>query len=441
MAEYDSLATTIGKMKRAAIDCWMSDQDFDITWGNDSSYNKWGWAPYQYHRPDANGEGGGTSVGYGDGVNCEASFNNIRARIDGIIEKWLGLPSGELCETPQADVHTAAAVLGSSATGTSIQGSGSIARSSSTVNDVVLGNMKGAFRAPFLWKYYTKFCTVQDGLGQAGVILQANYAAERAMWPAVKEDVAKICDQALSAWNTQVGLAASENAKFQLAVAGAVVTAVAAIVTAPAGGVGGAAIALAVTSAGISTAVAKVSEDAAVHVSGNSYESIMTSFENALKKLNESITAQETALNKALTEAVTTMNGDLASYNLDRVALGDFHVGDGSIKMDETDSTIVTNNMQLVEDGLSQALSAIKTGPSSAPTPREYGVGISSQGTHPAASALHELTRRCLELTHAEYQRGHGLFDATVADYFHTNAHARQTLRGLISNEALTVEL
>ncbi|WP_308491957.1 hypothetical protein [Microbacterium terrisoli] len=59
MAGYDDISTTIGHMKRAAIDCWMADQSFYPNWGNDKIYSKWGWMLNFYHRPDENGNGGG----------------------------------------------------------------------------------------------------------------------------------------------------------------------------------------------------------------------------------------------------------------------------------------------------------------------------------------------------------------------------------------------
>jgi len=45
VAGYAELDEIIGKMKRAAIDCWMADQGFDPVWGNEGTYAKWGWAP------------------------------------------------------------------------------------------------------------------------------------------------------------------------------------------------------------------------------------------------------------------------------------------------------------------------------------------------------------------------------------------------------------
>ncbi|WP_152649914.1 hypothetical protein [Demequina globuliformis] len=99
-------------MKRAAIDCWMADQGFYPAWGNDGSYCKWHWAPYQYFRPAVDGSGGRESAGYGDVITCAAEFDRIRARIDGIASTWLDLPDGSLCDAPQQDANATAAILG-----------------------------------------------------------------------------------------------------------------------------------------------------------------------------------------------------------------------------------------------------------------------------------------------------------------------------------------
>ncbi|MDA4893222.1 MULTISPECIES: hypothetical protein [Microbacterium] len=439
MATYGELDTIIGQMKKAAIDCWMADQDFDPTWGNaDWSYNKWGWAPYQYRRPAADGSGGGQSVGYGDGVTCEAQFDEIRSAIDSLVERWKGLPTGSAAEGPQGQNAAAAAILGSGGAGPSVQNSGEISDANNKVYGAVQ-EMKGLFVAPFLMKYCTKTSTIQSGLAQANVILHANYSAQAAMWTAVRNDVATICDNARKAWKTQAETAAAENAKFQLSVAGAVVSAIAAVVTAPTG-LGVAVGALATVAAGITTAVAKVSENAAVEISGNSYSSIYRSTAEALNKLNESITAQERALNDAMTEAMNTIHGNIADYNLDAVSLGDIPATDGTMQMDRTLSSTASSHMVLVDEALAEAHTALGSPPGSNPTPRSSLVGV-YQGTHTSATALWTLTARCLELTSAEYSRGRSLFDATVEDYFSADASAKQKVAELLADEALTTEV
>lgn len=438
MAGYAELDEIIGKMKRAAIDCWMADQGFDPVWGNEGTYAKWGWAPYQYFRPESDGSGGGGSVGYGDGVSCVAEFDGIRAAIDGVVQRWRGLPDGSACADPQSAANSAAASLGASGTDPNAIGGSDISTSNGTISELVLNRMDGSFRDPFIDKYFTQFSAVHPGIGQAAKILQANYAACGAMWPAVGDDVATICDSARVAWETQAKNSSAATATFQLTVLAAVAGAVGSVVTAGAGtvaavaGLGGVALAA-------NTAVAGITANAAV--SGSSYGSILESLVKALETLDEAITKQEKALAEMLTSADSTIRGDIVSYNLDASTLAEYPVRDNAMRMDRTDANIVSRNMGRIEETLAEARSAFGSAPASAPTSRTSGIGRSSTGTHAEATALHGLVARCLDLTISEYSRGHDLFDATAADYFDTDANAEQTVRNLLADERLTVEL
>lgn len=436
MPTYDELDTIIGKMKRAAIDCWMADQGFHPVKGNEGTYCKWGWAPYQYFRPADDGTGGGKSVGYGDGVTCEAQFDEIRAAVDSVVSKWLGLPDGTACTGPRDQAGTAAGLLGSKGADANSQ-SGAIATSSGSVNATLTANpyMRGSYRGPFLMKYYTKFSSVQEGLGQASVILQANYAAQAALWPAAREDVAKLCDNARSAWAVRAETESAQNSAFQLAVATAAVTAIGSVVTATT--ITPALVGMSLVTAGMSTAVAAAAgsdSDVAAEISGGSYGDILTSLRDNLEKLSTSIGQQEEALSASMDEAVGKISGEMSAYNLDAVELGEYSLDDDSLAMDETDAGTVSDNMGLVEESLASVISAFGSPPASNPTPRNWGVG-SSGGSHASACSLHNLTERCLELTHDEYVRGHGLFDATVADFFTTDGSARQTVADLLAEE------
>ncbi len=442
MPTYDDLSNIIGKMKRAAIDCWMADQSFYPTWGYEETYCKWHWAPYQYFRPDENGVGGGKSVGYGDDVNCEAQFDQIRAAIDGIVSKWLDLPDGTACADPESKAATSAAILGASGADPAVQNTGEIGTSCLTIHDSLIGNanMQGAYIRPFHNKYYTKFSSVRGSLGQASLILQANYAAQAALWPAAREDVAKICDDARAAWETQAGLASTASTTFQLAVASAAVTAIGGVITATT--IGPAVVGVAAVTFGMSTAVSAAAQDASVSVSGDSYESILEALDTALEKLSTSIKDQEEALSTSMNEAVAAMNSDLSSCNLDAVDLGDFplHDEDGTMAMNPTDAGIVSDNMTNIEEELGSVVTTFGSAPAANPTQRSWGIGATN-GTHTAASALHQFTARCLELTKGEYARGHELFNATVDDFNNVDSSARQRALDLIAQEEKITEM
>lgn len=434
MADYDNLSDTIGKMKRAAIDCWMADDGFYPNWGNDQIYAKWSWMLNFYNRPDANGNGGGD----GNGVNHSVadSFDQIRAAIDSTVSKWLDLPDGTKCDTPRADAKTTAAMLGDSDAGPSVEGSGDLATSNGTIHEVVVNNFKGSFKGPFLDKYYTQLSKVTQGLGSGCVILEANYAAQREMWPAAREDVAAICASAHSAWKQRAGEAAEANNRVLLSVVAAVAGAVASVVTAGTGTVATVA-ALSTVAAAANSAVEAISAE--TDVTGGSYGEILSSLDAALETLNTTIHEQEEALDTMLTSASSTMNDDLASFDLGAFSLGEYSTDEGVIEMDRSDTDIVSNNMVRVEDALAAASTTLGSPPLN-PTRRSAGIGLGTSGTHTAASGLYSLISQSLDNTAAAYTLGHELFNATVDDFFETEAEIQKKISDLLAEEALNSE-
>src|SRR5699024_2513857 len=142
-------------------------------------------------------------------------------------------------------------------------------------------------------------------------ILEANYAAQREMWPAAREDVAAICARAHSAWKQRAGEAAEANNRVLLSVVAAVAGAVSSVVTAGTGTVATVA-ALSTVAAAANSAVEAISAE--TDTTGGSYGEILSSLEAALETLSTTIHDQEEALDTMLTSASSTMNDDLASF-------------------------------------------------------------------------------------------------------------------------------
>jgi len=387
-----------------------------------------------YNRPDANGNGGGD----GNGVSHSVAdgFDQIRAAIDNTVSKWLDLPDGTKCDEPRTDVKTTAAMLGDSDVRTSVEGSGEIATSNETIHEVVVNNFKGSFKSPFLDKYYTQLSEVTQGLGSGCVILEANYAAQREMWPAAREDVAAICASAHSAWSQRAGEAAAANTRVLLSVVGAVAGAVASVVTAGTGTVATVA-ALSTVAAAANSAVEAISAD--TDVTGGSYGEILNSLDAALETLNTTIREQEEALETMLTDTSSAMDDDLESFDLSAFTLGEYSTDEGNIDMDRSDTEIVSNNMAHIEDVLAAASTTLGSPPLN-PTYRNADIGLGSSGTHTAARGLYSLVSQSLENTTSAYKLGHELFDATVEDFFETEAEIKKTITDLLAEEALSSE-
>lgn len=436
MSDYAGLDDLIGRMKRAAIDCWMADQGFTPNWGNDMIYSKWGWMLNFYNRPDANGVGGGDGNGVKHSV--EAQFDQIRQAVDSVVSRWLDLPDGSNCEAPESRVSSAASRLGSDASAATVQATGDIATSNDIIKEALVNNIQGDFTAPFLDKYHTQSNKVARGLGDACVLLETNYAASAAMWPAARTDVMTLCEAARSAWEKQAADVEQANATFTLSVVATVAGVVASVVTAGTGTVAAVA-ALSTIGAAANTAMQRVSAEATV--SGTSYGEILNSLSDGLGTLNTALYEQEQALQEMLNEANELMRADQPNFNLDAFALTDYTYGDGTINMEKSHARMVSNNMDRIEEALSGASTSLGSAPGTSPTPRNAEVGLGSDGTHSAASDLYALTARCLVLTNEEYVRGHGLFNATVDDYFETDANAEQTVAALLEDEALNSDL
>jgi hypothetical protein len=440
MAEYSELPVIVGEMKRAAIDCWMTESSHYPYWADDKLYCLWGWvAVGTITRPAADGTGGGHWVDVTAGIDTYLTyFDDIRAAIDSRVGKWSGLPDGSGCEHPRSLTNSTAAILGASGTG-SAQANGEISTANSTVKSEVLHEMEGEFRAPLVLKYVDRLSVVVSGLASACMILEMAYTVEGRMWPAAQKDVANICDAARNAFREAADGRAAANATLTLSIAGAIVGAISAVVTA---GTSLAAVAvLSAATAVITSASAAITADQAVNVEGNRYADILDSLGKALGHLNDALFKQEDALRTAMTNASSTMYDDLAHFDLDKFALGSYPSRDAGMKIGSADARLVTTSMATIETELNEATTAISAAPNTSPTPRDSSVGIGAEGPHPASVELYSLTARCIALTAQEYARGHALFDATVTLCNDTDAESKARLNRLLATEVLSVDV
>jgi hypothetical protein len=439
MTDYESLPTVIGEMKRAACDSFMSDNGWPVDVFDDRFYSLWGViAASSYHRPYANGEGGGAAWGVSSwGDSMAPSFDSIRADIDEIVSPWLGLPDGSQCTAPRLAASSAASIFGASGTGGSIQDNAEIVTSNQTVADVLITNIQGSFTAPFHDKYYAQFAKVAAGLGAASAILEMNYAAQAGIWPAARADALTLCENAREALRADAGESAAEYGKVALTVVGAVAGAVATVATA-----GAAAPAVAVL-VGLSTVATGTLAgiEATATISGSGCNAILASLSDALSTLNSGIAAQEGALNTLLSSTIATIDSNLASFNLDAFSMADYPGAAGPMSMQQYHADMITTNMNRVSSAMASAASALGVAPSSNPSARDYRIGAGASGTYTNAYELHDLTAQCLSRTMAEYERGLALFQATVADYFSTDADAESLVKSLVADEALTAEM
>lgn len=427
---YDDLDTSIGRLKKAAIDAWMADDGFYEDKLGTNYYYKWGWAPNGYEMPNSSGEGGGKV----DGMpwDDDISFDGIRSRVDNAADKWRNLPTGSSAGTYKTSTSSAAASLGASGSGASVADDGAIMTSTNTMGDLLTQQLVASFIGPMLDKYYTQFKGVSQSLGAASAILQMNYTMQSSMWEGVRTDVASIFENAESACSEYAKSKAAASIQITLGVVATVASAVATVATA------GAAAPLVGTmvtlSSAASTAVAAISADASI--SGGSYDEIMSSFEESLETLRTAVSDQESEVRTMLSGAVNAVIGDPSGFDLDRYQITPQSENfSDEIVMVRQHTNTVSSNMQRVIDGLDAAKSALGSPPYSDPTPHDSRI---SSGTHASAFSLYDATADALASTLLEYSRGKELFDAEVENYFNTDAENQRLVDQLAASEALT---
>lgn len=439
MRTYDEFPTIIGEMKRAAIDCWMADDDYCVHFAYDDTYALWGYvAANSYSRPGADGQGGGEFTGWisWNHPSLAPRFDEIRGYVDDWTAQWKGLPDGSACTAPLQATTTTAAAFGASGSGPSVQDNGEISTANHTVSDVLISNIKGSFVTPFHDKYYTQFSMVGYGLGAATAILQVNYNVENTMWDKVRDDVTNLCVNATNAWKKQADLDADAYGTVTLTVVGAVVGAFATIATA------GAAAPAVAALIGISTlATAGVAGIAAsASISGGSYLEIFQSLADGLMMLGDGIRKQEQSLTDMMDKSNTYILDNKPDFDLDAFALGRYPGSDGTISMQQANADLISTNMQRIITALGGAQTSLGAAPASSPTPRDGRVGVGADGTHGSAAALYATVATCLTYTTSEYTLGRELFNATVADYFQTDADATKKVAQLAASEALSTQ-
>lgn len=107
------------------------------------------------------------------------------------------------------------------------------------------------------------------------------------------------------------------------------------------------------------------------------------------------------------------------------------------MSMSTTNSDAISQKMGDIHAHLAATLTGLGDAPASSPTARNTDVGLSSDGIHSSSTALHGAIVSALASTRDEYDRGLGLFDATVEAYFSADANAAATVVSLAEAEAL----
>lgn len=323
MSGYDDLGTTIGQLKRAAIDAFMRCEraGWDV---REDEYRVSSRGPdFMVSRPGPDGEGGGnwsSSEWLGDpfGWNNDHKdaeysgiFDEIRSTIDELVKPWLDLPDPEKISLEVEHLRQAFRTLslGSSAAGGEATGAGTLAGHLTMIQENS-DELAGATIATFKAQFVAQLPAVIGGHHALTVVLGSALAAQQGIWEAARQDVTEIIASAKDAftavaeggggdWTVLLTVAGYAGKGFNIFATGGMKKAVE---------VGN--LALEVLK-GATTGEKKESK-----ASGGDYASTMDGFVQALEDLNSAITAEETAVQDNMTTNLANVRADQTSYDL-----------------------------------------------------------------------------------------------------------------------------
>lgn len=317
--DYANLNELIGNVKQAAIDAWMVDLHY--TKIDDSTYEAEGSGAYGTRstydprylvtRPGNNGLGGGVmsrvTYAYGGSwssgqsteivSSLEAEFDQIRTTIEELFEPWKDLPDPEKVKASVGDAVSAITELSVeySSSGTQTDNTTSIAMQTDLVNDS-LQYLAGATVDAFKLNFLTPMVGAAMTLRTIAVARAVVAAGEQSLWEKAREDVLQAATSIKDAFAAVAPHSSGMSAATTLDVAGWLNDAIGLIPLPWVGAVTG------IVSIGIDILDKTATKDEMPNpVSGGSYEAVLTSAGEHLKKINSVITQAEQEIHDNLT--------------------------------------------------------------------------------------------------------------------------------------------
>lgn len=305
---YEEFDALVGHLKQASIDAYMDDAGFDLVGGKYSSVvvspdpmgRGMSWTTL-VARPGEDGNGGGdgemicSAAVPPQSVSYQDEFNQVRAQIDALVQPWRDLPSPaevQAVEQQCVTLNTGFAGTASFSQG-NVGGVGIIATNLDQVrtnSQAFTGRTGERFKSQFLGRVGA----VCGGLWATSVLATTMVHVQAKMWEVARQDIANVLDI------TKVAMAGScngaqERLDASLKVAGIVIKVAKEFVPGLAGAaLGTAGIALDL----LQDAIAPEAE--VPKLGGGTYAEVLTSFTDALKAINEQITAQERLIDDTL---------------------------------------------------------------------------------------------------------------------------------------------
>ncbi|WP_109506982.1 hypothetical protein [Nocardioides speluncae] len=437
MATYEELSALKGKLKRAAIDAWMKDQDYLID--SDSQYKARGSgrAVFKVTRPGEDGEGGGdftcNQLGpdswYGDDGDWMSSFDSIRGEIDDGLEPWKDLPDPNDFDDLILAMQQARGKLAVSASGEGgqVTGPGLLGGSLDLIGENSAA-MSGGIITAFKTRFLLQLGATVGGHNAITIVLGGALVSERKLWREARQTVADAVVNSTDALNAYAR-DDSHDWTLDLKVAGAVIGGVSAFLSGTAPVLVGAGTAVSILSA-----LNEESEERASQPESSDADGLLRGFFTSLRDLNDAIKNEEQALEDNLRTnlgLVTTLDG----FDLDKPLPGvdddgDLHVaGSPAIIHNASLVTEITGTaMPDIASELLDAKSHVIAANSATPFRRDAAVGIGSTGCFATWSDLAWVLVHFVSDLSWEVRNGAKTLELAIADMGQTDTQAADAL-------------
>lgn len=432
MADYN-LGALVGPVKRAAIDAWMVENNWEIRHGvyeisSRSSSSK-------VTRPGPDGNGGGDWSGdfgwlFGLDNNkdeqYQSAFAEIGESIDALVKPWLTLPDPADIEPYVEKCRLVTTRLSSTAwndgkiqrpAGVELHGAIQSIRADA---DGIRGATGDSFRRNFL----EGLSLVADGLTGMSVLRGGALAAQKGLWESARTDATAIVAKAQESFQA-VADGGSGNLKRQFEVVGWALDGLKAF----APGLLDKVIDVAL----VGTDVATETAPEGVNEHAGSYAEGLTAFKNALEGLSQSIRSEEQEISRLVSSHIKTYR--LSGYRENLDLTPDQITQHSEIALDPLKVESIANSFLPAIAVELNSIADLNAGCVSASVvARDSTIGLSPSGPTPSIIQLNTLLHDLIEDLAAESVEGAVQLKLAMNDFQESEAEMIATLNRIAAD-------
>ncbi|WP_121254716.1 hypothetical protein [Nocardioides ferulae] len=451
MAEYSELDSLIGKIKRAAIDVYMtSPENYYEIEGDRYRYRGSGRGMTQWcTRPGEDGQGGGdvSMDGMPDFLvnhlddDFRNAFDTVRDRVDEVFADLKDIPRGDMLFFEEERSMEAAQTLTPQGASTALPPGGG---SALELNNAVLSQRVNAIHGycyrlssqtidAFRLAYADRLGAILDGQAALAAMMGMAAAGQRAVFKKAQEDVAALAGNALSSLEALAGQQASSGGPSGgvFAVGGALLS-----IAGLGSGPGAVAFAAAGAVSGlISDLWPDKPDEVKVSLSGSDLDGMLQSMHEVKGKLLQAAVDDETVIQSALVNASGAVRESPGSFDLSRpsyppAGTGREQVGGpGTIEHNYDDMQRLAATCQLVSDIVDEASGRVAGADAgSGDWSRPAGIGIGTSGPYQEFSNLADDVLALTRNTAAELAEAATKLIAASLDFAATDADITRAL-------------